>query len=216
MESKDSAPNEDEIRRAAETKEWIENRISELESELDHLKELAKIVDSILRKASFVPAANLRQSLPRPEVEPVKGSQFETGSRKELGAQEVSALEARRTGGGESSRALRRAKDGLLLANAYITPNRIDIVPASDVKLSPTTPPFESFFINRILKGYENKDQQDGQLGKLPKDQILRYEIEQKDGLIAKISVYNYRDNSRLNEIISTATWAFTRMLEKK
>ncbi len=102
------------------------------------------------------------------------------------------------------------------MANAFIAPDAITIVPASDVKLLQTTPPFQSFFINRILKGYESRDLEMSQVGTLQPSEVLRFEVTETDGHIEKITVRNYRDKSRLNEILNTVNWAFSRMLEKK
>ena len=50
-------PSEDEIKRSAELREWLEERIAELETELARLKDMQSVVDSVLRKTSFVPAS---------------------------------------------------------------------------------------------------------------------------------------------------------------
>ena len=97
-----------------------------------------------------------------------------------------------------------------------MTPYKRIIVPASDVKLPPTVPPFQTFFLKRILKGYETKDQELVSNGKLDQKGSLSYSIEESEGVISKVTVTNYRDKARLNEILSTINWAFTRMLEKK
>jgi hypothetical protein len=231
-QAKEPAVQEDEIRRAAEIREWLDTRIQDLESELSHLREMTLIVDSILRKASFVPATKLRAGV-AVAVSGQKSAQLSPSSS--IGKIPPSALSVSsdrpqavpRDAGGSSSfeqqqgnlvesKQLRRSKDAMLLANAFISADKVDIVPASDVNLSPVTPPFQSFFLNRILKGYEAKDQQLVESGKLRQDKVLKFETSESDGRIQKVTVTNYRENARLNEILSTATWAFTRMLEKK
>lgn len=44
---------EDEIKRAAETKEWLESRLTELEGEIVKLQETLSVVDSVLRGGEF-------------------------------------------------------------------------------------------------------------------------------------------------------------------
>lgn len=183
--------NEEEVKRAAELREWLETRIGELESELDRLRSMQQIVDSELRRGSFVPATELKISEP-------------TTANAEKGMTQ------------EVSRELRRTNDGLLIATAFITTDKLVVIPTSEVKIAQSTPPFQTFFINRILKGYESKDQELVSMGKLAKTGVLSYEIEEREGLINKIIIANYRDKARLNEILSTVNWAFTRMLEKK
>jgi hypothetical protein len=116
----------------------------------------------------------------------------------------------------EEPRQLRRSNDGKLIATAFVTPEKIVVVPSSDVKVSQTIPPFQNFFVNRIVKGYESKDQELVSNGKLESQQALKFAIEESDGNISKVTIENYREKVRLNEILSTINWAFTRMLEKK
>ncbi len=198
-------PSEDEIKRSAELREWLEERIAELETELARLKDMQSVVDSVLRKTSFVPASELRENtgVPAEAVQPEKPLVEER-------------TQAPATQAGEESRQLRRSKDGMPVANVFITPDKIVIVPSSDVKVSKDIPPFETFFVNRILKGYETNDKELAQAGKLPGNEAFAYSVEEENGSISKITVTNYRDKARLNEILSTVNWAFAKMLEKK
>lgn len=193
--------SEEEIRRAAELKLWIESRIAELQGEIEKLKEAQAVVDSVLKKTSFKTAAELKIG-----AVPVPPRPVEVEARKIEEPAEVI----------KEVKPLKRTKNGYLLANAHISPTQVAIVPADDVKLNSSTPPFKSFFVNRILEGMRGKDLEGISDGKLKQSDALAYDIEEKEGSISKIVVRNYRDRNRLNEIINTATWAFTRMLEKK
>jgi hypothetical protein len=83
------------------------------------------------------------------------------------------------------------------------------------MKFNVNTPPFQSFFINRILEGMKNKDKERVERGELASDEVIDYNVDDEDGVIRKIVVNNYRDKERLDEIINTAAWALARMLEK-
>jgi len=190
-------------------REWLEEKIGELEIEISRLRDMQSMVDSILRKNSFVPATELRSSSGR-NPEPSRAQEARADSSMK------SQMQAPVPKPSEDSRQLRRAKDGLLIATAFVSNSKIVIVPSSDVKLSQTIPPFQTFFVNRILKGYEAKDQELVTSGKLPTAEAMKYTIEEADGIISKVAVDNYREKVRLNEILSTINWAFTRMLEKK
>ncbi|MGI0092013.1 MAG: hypothetical protein ACREBS_09905 [Nitrososphaerales archaeon] len=197
---KNEPPNEEEVKRAAELREWLESRISEAEMELSRLRDMQLIVDSVLRRTSFVPATDLKAPKPSNKekvVEPPKMQEASAGSPEEV-------------------RQLRRAKDGMLIASAFVSSDKVIVVPSSDVGVSQTVPPFQTFFVNRILKGYESKDQELVTSGKLSQAEALAYDVEESNGNISKVTVKNYRDKARLNEILSTVNWAFTRMLEKK
>jgi hypothetical protein len=180
---------EEEIRRAADMKMWIEARIAEHEADIERLKQMLLIIDSILRQSSFKTAAEI-ESKPAVAV----SESFESFS-------EV--------------RPLKRAKDGLLLGNAYISQDTVVIIPASDIRIMLDTPPFKSFFVNRILEGMRAKDNEAVKGGKMLQNQALSYTVEEDKGRLIKIIIKNYGNQTRLNEIISTVTWSFTRMLEK-
>lgn len=209
MPTKNEPPNEAEVKRAAEIREWLEARILDLETELNTLKDMQLIVDSVLRKTSFIPATELRT----PQVPSTSAKQ----PRPEKAEMTKSQLQPPPVAGSpEEPRQLRRSKDGILIASAFVSPDKVLVIPSSEVKLQQTIPPFQNFFVNRILKGYESKDLELVAAGKLSQSEVLTYIVEEAEGNISKISVSNYRDKSRLNEILSTVNWAFTRMLEKK
>ena len=80
------------------------------------------------------------------------------------------------------------------------------------------TPPFKSFFINRILEGMKNKDIDKVKQGQLSEIDVISFNTIQKennDNILKKIEIKNYRDKDRINEIFNTVAWVFTRMLEK-
>jgi len=108
-----------------------------------------------------------------------------------------------------------KTKDSVVLANAYTAPNSVTIVPVSEIRLNVGTPPFQSFFLNRILEGMKGKDNERVDKGELKTNEIIDYKVEDDNGTIRKIIINNYREKERLNEIINTATWVFARMLEK-
>jgi hypothetical protein len=204
--AKTETPSEQDVKRAAELKEWLVERIGELEIELGRLRDMQAIVDSVLRKSSFISANELR-NIPARE---------KATSKEEISLPKQIQSPVSVSNQSEESRQLRRSKDGALMANAFITPEKAIIVPSSDVRVSQSTPPFTNFFVNRILKGYETKDKEQEQQGKLKHAEVLSFEITESEGYIDKVTVNNYRDKARLNEILSTANWALARMLEKK
>ncbi|MEM3437894.1 MAG: hypothetical protein QXP55_05145 [Nitrososphaerales archaeon] len=191
--------SEEEIKKAADLRLWIETRIAELEGEIEKLKEALAIIDSILRTTSFKVALELTP-------QPITKEESVTIVAEKLKLPEEEFKEVRQ---------LKRSKDGYLLGNAYISNSKLVIIPANDVRLEVSTPPFKSFFVNRILEGMKNKDQESLSQGKIKSEDMINYSIEEENNVIKKITIENYRDKNRLNEIINTVTWAFTRMLEK-
>jgi hypothetical protein len=112
-------------------------------------------------------------------------------------------------------RDLKRDKGGQLMATASITPDAVAIEPSNDIVLKSATPPFKSFLVGKILQGMKAKDEELVRTGKLAKGTELRFDVEEANGSIGKLIIENYREKARLNEILSTVSWTFSRMLEK-
>jgi hypothetical protein len=102
-----------------------------------------------------------------------------------------------------------------VIARASITRDAVEIEPAEGISLKSTTPPFKSFLVGKILQGMRTKDEELVKNGKLPKGGELRFDLDESNGSIERVVVENYREKTRLNEILSTISWTFSRMLEK-
>jgi len=117
---------------------------------------------------------------------------------------------------GVEIRPLKRAKDNLLISNAEYTPTYVRIALVDDINLNINTPPFKTFFLNRILDGMKMKDREKVQKGELIESEIIDYKVDNdENGKINSVIISNYGERERLNEIFNAATWVFTRMLEK-
>ena len=57
-----SSFSEEDIRRAAEVREWLIKEVTNKKEELDKLRNTLLIVDSLLKKTSFITASNLESS----------------------------------------------------------------------------------------------------------------------------------------------------------
>jgi len=174
------ATSESDVKRAAETKLWLEGRIAQLQEEMERLRETLGYVDASLRASTFKPAI-------------------------EMMAESREAREVRE---------LKRDKGGQVIGKATITADAAEIEPAG-VVLKSTTPPFKSFLMGKILQGMKTKDEDLVKAGKLPKGSELRFDLEESNGAIEKLVIENYREKARLNEILNTVAWTFSRMLEK-
>lgn len=212
------ATTDEEIQKVAEIKDYLETKISDLESELEKLRGMLVLVDTTLREKSFIPAIALRSTAVASPIRtaPQKGPQ-NTGGVKTAEAVVPRGNEPSRENQlNANHRQLRRTKDSMILGEAFIDEQKVVIIPSKEIKLSQHTPPFESFFVNRILRGFQSKDEEEAKNGKLKPNGVLQYNVVETEGSISSVTIFNYRDTARLNEILSTVTWAFTRMLEKK
>jgi hypothetical protein len=109
---------------------------------------------------------------------------------------------------------IKRGNDGKIIANAFITPEQVSIVLDNEVEISADTPPFKSFFLDRIIGEMKKKDYVEAENGKIQKESIIDYIINKSGSDLREIIIKNYRQKERVNELINTAGWSLTRMLE--
>jgi hypothetical protein len=211
---------DDDIKNAAEIREWLTKQILEKQDEIEKIKITLSLIDSVLKQGSFKTAANLNFSkkfspdepkserntlkkIPNQYYEKRRDDEEQTEPRKQVF---------------EETRVIKRLKDNTPVARFHITSEELIIIPEDQIRISIETPPFRSFFLNRILQGMINKDLDKINQGQLSESEIISYDIitenENKD-ILNKIQIKNYRDKERINEIFNTAAWVLTRMLDK-
>src|SRR5215210_4061873 len=251
-----SGYSEEDIRRAADIREWLIKEISDRQEEVERLRTTLSIIDNLLKQGSFRAAANFGFGAAAATSAPAgpatattaTTTQVEQQTRPTAAAQQQQPPAAKRqqqeaaaaaptlratadNGGDDDSRnikPLKRAKDDFLLANAEISSDAVVLVPATGINLNVNTPPFKSFFLNRILEGMKSKDAEKVSQGALRESDALNYKVEEEQqdigaggggaassGIIKRIVINKYREKDRLQEIFNTSAWVFTRMLEK-
>jgi hypothetical protein len=205
---------EDDVKNAAEIREWLTKLISEKQDEIERMKITLSLIDTVLKQGSFRTAANL--NLNKKSVSNEKSFSGENEIKKEKNPQlQRNHDEQSQT---IETRQIKRMKDNTLIANVEVTREKIEITPMESINFNIDTPPFKSFFINRILEGMKSKDLDKVKQGQIDTVNIIAYNTISKDNndnIIKKIEIKNYRDKERVNEIFNTVAWVFTRMLEK-
>ena len=219
--------SDDDVRRAAEIREWLIKLISDKQEEIEKLHIMLSLIDNLLKQGSFRAASNIGASITlSPTIHTPAASSQNSASSKQKATTATTMTEPtslqnqqqqqQNTVEFKEVRPLKRVKDNLLLANAELSHNSIEIVPVEGINLNVNTTPFKSFFLNRILEGMKTKDEEKVGQGQIKESESLNYQVEQdNNGLIKRIIINNYRERERLNEIFNTSTWVFTRMIEK-
>jgi hypothetical protein len=205
---------EDDIKNAAEIREWLTKLISEKQEEIERIKITLSLIDSVLKQGSFKTAANL--NLNKKSFSNEKSSIVENGIKKE----DISRIQKNQEEKPQAleTRQIKRMKDNTVIAQVEVSKERIEIIPMESINFNLETPPFKSFFINRILEGMKSKDTDKMKQGQLSETDIISFYTlpkENSENIIKKIEINNYRDKERVNEIFNTVAWVFTRMLEK-
>ena len=178
--------SEEQIRDILELKEWISEEIEKHQKDIERLEKNLVILDSVIKQSSFS-----------------KASSFISKSEQK-GA----------TLSDKTMIPIKRSTDNKIIANAHVTPDEVVIIPSEDVILDTETHPFKSFFLGRIIGGMENKDNLEVQNGKISEDAVINCIINKDGNKIREILIKNYRERERVNEIINTASWSFSRMIE--
>ena len=206
--------SEDDIKNAAEIREWLTKLISEKQEEIERIKITLSLIDSVLKQGSFKTAANL--NLNKKSFFNEKSSVVENGIKKD----DISRIQKNQEEKPQAleTRQIKRMKDNTVIAQVEVLKEGIEIIPMESINFNLETPPFKSFFINRILEGMKSKDIDKVKQGQLSETDIISFNTIQKDNnenILKKIEIKNYRDKERINEIFNTVAWVFTRMLEK-
>ena len=191
---------DEQIQKMLELKEEIVDKMAKHQEELDFLQKNLDVLDVVLKGSSFTKAS----SLPRTE----KSS--EVKSEKEEPVVEIKEEKENNP----DSIQIKKNKDGEVIANAFVTPEKISIILNEGIGLTDEIPPLRSFFIERIIGEMKKVDSTDVKNGKIDEGSVINCIINKNGPAIREIIIKNYRQKERLDEIINTATWSLTRMLE--
>lgn len=185
--------SEEQIRDIVAMRDSLAKQIDKHQNAIELLEKNITILDLVLKESSFTKASALgtTKTTETPTKNPVS-------STEKL----------------ESSIPITSGSDGKVIANAYITPDQVSIVLEDNMGINADIPPFKSFFIDRIIGEMKRKDSAEAENGKIQKESVIDYIINKNGSDIREIIIKNYRQKERVNEIINTAGWSLTRMLE--
>ena len=179
--------SEEQIKEIAGWREDLVKQIGKHTQAIEILEKRLLVLDSMLKESSFTKASSL-ENIEKPAEEiPVKG---------------------------KNPIPITSGNDGKVIANAFVSPEQVEIIMENDLGIAADVPPFKSFFIDRIIGEMKRKDTADADSGKIQKNSIIDYIINKNGSDIREIIIKNYKEKERVNEIINTAGWSFTRMLE--
>lgn len=108
-----------------------------------------------------------------------------------------------------------QAKDGTVLGSLRVTEDTITFKPRSEFKFMTSTPPFQSFLIERVLQNMRTTDEQKATSGELDPTQILEYSVNLDGEEIKGVVIRNYGGERRLREIQSSFRWSLDKMYDK-
>ena len=184
---------DEQIRKMLELKETIIEKMSKYQDEIDFLQKNLEVLDVVLKGSSFTKASALAKNTTIEEEPDILDTHEEP-------------LEVKKQ--------IIDSKDGGVIANAFVTPDQVSIVLEDGIGLTPEIPPLKTFFIERIIGEMKKIDDVDVRDGKINKESVIDCIINKNGSAIREIIIKNYRQKERIDEIINTATWSLTRMVE--
>ena len=185
---------DEQIRKMLELKETIIEKMSKYQDEIDFLQKNLEVLDVILKGSSFTKASALVKNITKQEEPDI------------LDTHEEDSLEVKKQ--------IVDSNDGEVIANAFVTPDQVSIVLEDGMILTPEIPPLKTFFIERIIGEMKKSDNAAVKDGKIDQESVIDCIINKNGSAIREIIIKNYRQKERVDEIINTATWSLTRMLE--
>ncbi len=182
--------DEDVVEKLMELRTYLENRLKEIEEESERLRVLAKLVEEVLVSRSFRVAETLQLTPPSKREAPSPAADL------------------------EESVPLTTA-NGVSLAAMVVAPSTVRIIPVEEVEFRLQTPPFQSFFVARILESMRAKDEDAARKGEVLPENALSYDIVTEGDVIKEVVVRNYGSETRLREIKSACRWTLEKMYER-
>lgn len=188
--------SEEQVKEIVALRENMLQQIDKHQEGIEMLEKNITLLDEFLKDSSFTKASQL---------------EIKNESKMVENNEELEHVEPKHV---ESSIPIKRGNDGQIIANAYVTPDQVSIILDEQVLINADTPPFKSFFLDRIIGEMKKKDSTEAENGKIQKESIIDYIINKNGTDIREIIIKNYRQKERVTELINTAGWSLTRMLE--
>jgi hypothetical protein len=181
--------SEEQVKEIVSLKESLIEQVNKHQEGVEMLEKNITVLDLFLKNSSFTKASQLE--IKKDEVKP------------EIIEKPV-----------ENSIPIKRVNDGKIIAKAFVTPDQVSIILDNEIAVNADIPPFKSFFLDRIIGEMKKKDTVEAENGKIQKESVIDYIINKNGVNIREIIIKNYRQKERVNELINTAGWSLTRMLE--
>jgi hypothetical protein len=179
--------SEEETRKLLKIREDLEKRMARFQVEVEDLRRaIAEIDRSIVRQGFRQPVPALAGARP-------------SADEDEEGEDRSSV----------------KSKDGITLGFLRTEEEVIVFEPLAVLGFTTVIPPFQSFFVERVLDNMRSTDEGRVEQGELSPDDVLSYEVATEGDRITGITIRNYGGERRLMEIRSSLRWAFEKMYEK-
>lgn len=178
-----------------EVRSRLQERLEALKTEITDLEAAIEKIDEFIVKQGFR----------RLSIDPPRETVVSEGVENSLETFTVD----------EQAQSSIKSKNGTTLGVVVVQENVLRFQPSREFNFEVEMPPFQSFFIDRVLENMRKMDQERAENSEIELDEILTYEVSEDGGLIKSIEISNFRDERRMSEIRSSLRWTLDKMYDK-
>jgi hypothetical protein len=189
--------SEQETKKLLGFRESMEQRIIEIEQEMQDLKKAVEEIDKLIVTSGFK-TFTTADTIPQKPLKPISDT-VQPMITEETPEESMNIT----------------SKDGTILGTIQVEEHTIIFTPAELFEFTADIPPFQSFLIERVLENMRKTDQERATNGEIDPSEVLEYKLEEQDGKISLLTVENYGGERRLREINSSLRWTLDKMYDK-
>ena len=198
--------SEHDTKKLLKFRESMENRIQELQVEMQSLQKAIEELDKLIVNKGFRTFTTIDAQTNEEKTEPV------TEDITEEVTEDIEVVEKVVS---EEDQISITSKDGTVLGTMNVQDHTIIFTPSASFDFNLDIPPLQSFLIERVLDNMRKTDQERSTNGELDPGEILEYEVQEEEGKLILLSIHNYGGERRLREINSSLRWTFDKMYDK-
>lgn len=196
---------ESDIRKLLKMRVDLEDRMEKLKIEIDDLKMAISELDKAIVMQGFrQPGQDSTSSFQAMKMPAEKQSKKPT-------IEPLETVSAEQVNEGSSI----QGKDGTILGRIQLTDATIIFTPRESLNFTISTPPFQSFLLDRVLTNMKTTDETRAANGEIAPEQILSFSIEADGEIIRGLTIRNFGSERRLREIQSSLRWSLDKMYDK-
>ena len=215
-------PDEERVRSILEVKEYVAKKIEEHEAEIEMLRRNLELLDSTLTKSSFAKASDLLRGGAGgggAEAAAAKGGGAAEADSKAEEEAAAAADPGAGVGGGRREDGTAEMTSisgpgGQVLARAHVTDDRVSIVMADGVHVDAESDQIQEFLLGKVVGRMKREDAVGVEEGRIEAGQTVEAKVESDGARLVSVTVSNYRERERSNEIVGTARWAINQLVD--
>ncbi len=220
--------SEGDIRKLLKMRAVLEERARVIEEELVDLRTAMAEIDRVITGQGFRQSSFVSMATPLSEAEPTRIPTSSPSSTLPATTPTSASLLTRTTPSPDAyapspppiedttpEGSSIQAKDGTIIGRTQVTDDSFTFTPREGLGFTISTPPWQSFLVERVLASMRTTDEGRAATGEIPPDKVLEYIINTDGDVIRSLTVRNFGGERRLREIQSSLRWSLDKMYDK-